>query len=55
MAIQVGGSGEGQRFGLKNLQLKLEKLSIRNTTDPLHSFYAMTKSMRIFKNSKEHK
>ena len=37
-AIQVGGSGEGQLFGLKIEQLKIGKLSIRKTIDPLHSF-----------------
>ena len=34
MAFQLGGAGEGQLFGWEILQLKLEKLSIRKTTDP---------------------
>ena len=55
MAIKVGGAGEGQLFGLKILQLKFGKLSIRLTTDPLHSFYAITKSVCLTKHSKEHK
>ena len=38
MAIQEGGAGEGQLFGLKIEQLKFGKLSIRLTTDHLHYF-----------------
>ena len=55
MAIQVGGAGEGQLFGLKIEQLKFGKLLIRSTTDPLHSFYALRKIVCLTKYNKEHK